>query len=53
MSTGHGGARPGAGRKRGADTPPPESTSRPGPGRPRKADMPRTGQLMAGTGVCQ
>ena len=53
MSTGHGGARSGAGRKRRADTPPSEGTPKPGPGRPRKADLPRTGQVMAGTGVCQ
>ena len=53
MSTAHGGTRPGAGRKRRADTPPSESTPRVGPGRPRNADMPRTGQVMAGTGVCQ
>ena len=53
MSTGHGGAHPGAGQKCKADTPPSESTSRPGPGRPRKADIPRTGHVMTGTGVCQ
>ena len=53
MSTGHGGARPGAGWKRKADVSPSESTPGPGPGRPQKADMPRTGQVMTGTGMCQ
>jgi hypothetical protein len=46
MSTRHSGARAGAGWKYKADTPPSESTPR-----PQKADLPRTGQLMAGTGV--
>jgi len=53
MSTGHGGARSGAGRKRKAESEMSqgEPSAHVGPGRPRKSDLPRTGGLMSGTGV--
>ena len=51
MSTGHGGARTGAGQKRKADSqiPPEDSGDHPGPGRPRKV-LPK-GRVMGGTGA--
>lgn len=50
-TSGHGGARAGAGRKRKADNQisSEDTGDRPGPGRPRKS-LPRGG-LMSGTGV--
>ena len=52
MSSGHGGLRAGAGRKRKAegDTSQDEPGTHAGPGRPRKY-VPSMGGVMSGTGV--